>query len=113
MTLYELCLDYLDCLNTIASGHYLTPLKLLVSDKIDVQTRIAENLECNLNCLTMVMDNLDIAIGFEPPTKRYESVKVYAKELEQLLTCTAGQMFLNGKMRMITTSHGTIKETTS
>ena len=113
MTLYDLCLEYLDCLNTIASGHYSTPLKLLVIDKIDVQTRIAENLECNLNRLTIVMDNLDIAVGFEPPTKIYESTRMYAKELEVLLTCTMGTWFLNGKSQRISTSHGTIKVTTS
>ncbi|MCK5015176.1 MAG: hypothetical protein KAS66_15305 [Candidatus Omnitrophica bacterium] len=113
MTLYESCLDYLDLLNLIASECYLTPLESLLEDAIGIREEIAENLDCDVERLTMLTDELDIAVGFEPPTKIYESTRMYAKELEVLLTCTMGTWFLNGKSQRISTSHGTIKVTTS
>ena len=109
MTLYELCLDYLDLLNLIASERYLTPLELLLKDGVCIREEIAEILNCDVDNLALLTDNLNIAIGFEPPTKIYEKTTMYAKDLEDLLTCTTGMWFLSGKMRMISTSHGTIK----
>ena len=113
MTLYDLCLDYLDLLNLIASERYLTPLELLLKDGVSIREEIAEILNCDVDNLTLLTDNLNIAIGFEPPTKIYESAEIYAKELELLLTSRTGMWFLSGKMSMISTSHGTIKATTS
>ena len=113
MTLYELCLEYLDFLNLIASGHYLSPLESLLDDGIGIREEIAENLECDVDRLIMVTDNLDIAIDFKPPTKRYESTRVYAKDLERLLTCAAGRMFLRGKAYRLTTAYGIIQEPVS
>ena len=113
MTLYELCLDYLDLLNLIAFDRHLSPLKLLLEDGTIIQEEIAELLDCDVDRLTMITDELDVAIGFEPPMKIYENTAMYAKELELLLTCTIGMWFLTGKVRMISTSHGTIKVITS
>lgn len=113
MTLYELCLDYLDLLNLIASEYFLNSLESYLEDAIGIREEIAEILDCDVDRLTTVTDELDNAIGFEAPTESYESVRLYAKELEHLLTSTAGTWFLSGKMRMITTPHGTIKEITS
>ena len=113
MTLYELCLDYLDLLNLITSEHYLTPLESLLDDAIGIREEIAGILVCDVDHLTMITDSLDIAIGFEPPTKIYEKTTIYAKELEDLLTSEVGMWFLTDKISMITTSHGTIRVTTS
>ena len=113
MTLYELCLEYLDFLNLIASGHYLTPLESLLDDGIGIREEIAENLECDVDRLTMVTDKLNIAIDFKPPTHRYKSVRVYAKDLERLLTCVSGRMFLSGKTQKLTTFYGIIQEPVS
>ena len=113
MTLYELCLDYLDLLNLIASEHYLTPLESLLDDAIGIREEIAENLECDVDRLTSVTDNLDLAIDFKPPTERYESTRVYAKDLERLLTSASGRMFLSGKAYRLTSAHGIIQEPVS
>ncbi|MCK5012878.1 MAG: hypothetical protein KAS66_03580, partial [Candidatus Omnitrophica bacterium] len=82
-------------------------------DAIGIREEIAEILDCDVDRLTMITDELDNAIGFEPPTKIYEKTTIYAKELEDLLTSAVGTWFLSGKMSMISTSHGTIKVTTS
>ena len=113
MTLYELCLDYLDLLNLIASEYFLSSLESHLEDAIGIREEIAEILDCDVDRLTMITDELDNAIGFKPPTEIYEKTTLYAKELEHLLTSTMGTWFLNNKVRMITTSHGTIKDITS
>lgn len=113
MTLYDLCLEYLDLLNLIASEHYLTPLESLLDDGIGIREEIAENLDCDVDRLTMVTDNLDIAIDFKPPVERYESTRVYGRDLERLLTCAAGRMFLNGKAYRLTSAYGIIQEQVS
>jgi len=86
-------------------------LKASLSDAIDTRTKIAEELECYIDRLIMITDTLDIAIDFIPPLERHDSIRVYARNLEQLLTCTAGQMFLSGKAYRLTTAYGIIEET--
>ena len=113
MSIYKLCLDYLDLLNLIASGYHLSSLESYLEDAIVIREEIAEILDCDIDRLTMITDELDVAIGFKPPMKIYENTTMYAKELELLLTCTTGMWFLTGKMSMISTSHGTIRVTTS
>ena len=114
MTLYELCLEYLDELHSMASRkptvffyeHQKEQfLKASLSDVIDIHIKIADELECNVDRLTMITDSLNIAIGFIPPLERHENRKVYARDLERLLTCTAGRMFLSGKAYRLTTAY--------
>ena len=120
MTLGKLCLEYLDALNAMGSDRTKTLmnekkgfLELLLGDAIDTRLKIAVELECDVNRLMMITDSLDIAIDFMPPLERYDSTKVYARELERLLTCTAGRIFLSGKAYRLTTAYGVIKESVS
>ncbi|MCK4666923.1 hypothetical protein KAU33_09250 [Candidatus Dependentiae bacterium] len=121
MTLYELCLEYLDALNSMTSRNHTVFLyeyekeqflKASLSDAIDIRTKIAEELECDIDRLIMITDNLDTAIDFFVPLLgRHDNIGVYARNMEQLLTCTACRMFLSGKTNRLTTAYGIIEET--
>ena len=120
MTLYELCLEYLDALNLMASQgskvflyeHQKEEyLKSSLADAINIRTKIADTLECDINRLIMITDALDVAIDFVPSMERYDRTKVYAQNLECLLICTAGRAFLSGETHRLTTVHGTIEDT--
>lgn len=120
MLLEKLCLEYLDALNAMASIRTETSkngkkeiLESLLRDAINIRLKIATELECDVNRLTMITDSLDIAIDFMPPLERYDSTKVYARELEHLLACTAGRIFLNDRACRLTTIHGVIEESVS
>lgn len=122
MTLYGLCLEYLDALNLMTSqndsrvfsNEYEKEqfLKASLGDAINIRIEIAKELECDIDRLIMITDSLNIAIDFIPPLERHDSIRVYARNLEQLLTCAAGRMFLSGKAYKLTTAYGVIKETT-
>ena len=121
MILKNLCLDYLDALILATSKNDSSvflhehqkkaSLEFLLGDAIDIRAKIAEELECDVDRLIMITDNLDTAIDFMPSLERYESTRVYAQALERLLTSAACRIFLNGKAYRLTTPYGVIKET--
>ena len=112
MTLYELCLDYLTKRNDVKSpfNKSTSELRIGLKEVIEIHSKIVAELECSTDRLTLVTDNLDIAIDFIPPLQIYDSLKVYARDLEYLLTCTAGKRFLRGSQYRLTTNYGIIQD---
>lgn len=112
MTLYELCLDYLTKRNDIKNPFKKSTSELedWLKEVIEMHNDLAADLECSTDRLTLVTDNLDIAIDFIPPLQIYDSLKVYTRDLEYLLTSTAGKRFLRGSQYRLTTRYGIIRD---
>ena len=112
MTLYELCLDYLTKRNDVKNPikKSTSELKDWLKEVIEIHNNLAAELECSTDRLTLVTDNLDIAIDFIPPLQIYERLNLYARDLEYLLTSTSGKRFLRGSQYRLTTRYGIIQD---
>lgn len=110
-TLLEIILDYLETINLMAEtpGAYHLDKK-----RADLHDEILEKLRKEFKCddarLKAILHNLEIAIDFKPPLERYDSIKVYARDLERFLTWYAiSKMFLKKTLSKITTEYGVIE----
>lgn len=110
MTLYKSCFYYLDIISMMLEYPEMRGLdiKRTKLHNILINT-LKKEFSYDESRLNIILGKLDTAIGFIPPLERYNSVKIYARNLEQLLTCAEGKLFLKGKIVKINTKHGTIK----
>lgn len=110
MTLYESCLYYLDiiCIMSEHPGLYGLDSKRTKLHYILIN-KLKEEFSYNESRLNIILGELDIAIDFIPPLERYDSVKIYARELERLLTCAEGKLFLKSKFIKLNTKYGVIE----
>jgi hypothetical protein len=97
--------DYLKLINEMVQ----TPGVYHLDDmRREIHKKLCEKYQYNYEKLKIITDRLNIAIDFNPPLEKYESVNVYARDLERLLSCTECKYFMDGKINSLRTPYGII-----
>lgn len=114
----DLLEDYLESINTMTSLTLdsVTVLYGLDQKRTSLHRNIYEELKKYFvepileNRLKIIFSNLDKAIDIQFPIDRSDSLAVYARDLERLLTCAETKYFLTGKTVRMHGKYGDILE---
>lgn len=104
-TLSETCLAYLE---TIVEMSEIPGMYALDKMRTDLHDDLAELTGFDRDKLSVITSNLNTLFDFNPPLERFDSVKVYARDLCSFLTSPHCRMAMNGKVKHFRTVYGEV-----
>lgn len=109
---WDIWYEYLNIINFMAEGGGL--LYSLDQKRTDAHKKLFEFYQKSIdgfigNRLTDITNNLNLAIGFNPPIENFDPLSVYTNQIVDLIHCAVGKNFLAGKTYRLRTSYGIIE----